>query len=79
MGAGSGTLAAAATAALTGIDLLPAQETGEVLTLRADSLRVQPILRLASRGSGAAWGVWLLLSCAALALGVAISRRSRPA
>lgn len=75
LGAGSGTAASATTAALTGIDLLPAQESGEELTLRADNLGAQPVLRLESRGSDVAWGVWLLLGCAALALGVAISRR----
>jgi len=37
------------------------------------------VLRLESRGSSVAWGVWLLLGFAALALGVAISRRTRMA
>ena len=76
--AGSGATVSAATAALTGIDLLPAQETGEELTLRADNLGAQPVLRLEPRGGGAAWSVWLLLGCAALAMGLAISRRTRP-
>ncbi len=74
LGAGGGGRSATATSALTGVDLLPVQD-GEELTLRADNLGVQPVLALTADGAGLAWQVWALLSAAALALGVALSRR----
>ena len=71
---GGDSQAASATAALTGIDLLPVQD-GEELTLRADSLAAPVILQLDPETRGSAWGIWMLLGAAALALGVALSGR----
>ncbi len=76
LGAGQGLHGVAATTALTGVDLLPDQ-AGDELTLRADSLAARPVLAIARVDSGNDWALWLLSGLAALAAGVALSRRSQ--